>query len=397
MAVGIKHPKLLQGPLLPLLGAPEFHEWELARSITDYGQMQMIGWFRQEPFAELAHQWHTMPHRKQYWYSFIQGLFFNVPEIRNFMEQQSRRWEERLTAEPDTRLKFLVPRFRIENYAQQKTDAGMFIAYQVPEALRAESEAFLKQSNETQLKLGFPIRCSSLLDRGISLKPGDLSDFWQNIRRLSELAPDEDEKEYAIGRPEDGVCGGIAVLFTLHRDWLKSNPNAEQWCISEIIRIMQRPPPPGRFAHSEDITPDWQTFSARTIPVLWSENVGNEKWRQFTAVLATSYKYKVVEILFATAASLRKRLGNQFVSLQEFVCDWAVARRQLRQEEFIDKDDGAASWIAKEVAAFALGQRKSKPTPWDGLEVKKPRLSQRHTSALRFSTPNDAVKARTKL
>ncbi len=265
------------------------------------------------------------------------------------------------------RLKFLVPRFRIENYGRQKTDRGEFIIYQAPEALRKEGEAIRKKSNESQLKLGFPLQCEALLEGKISLKSEGVSAFWETIERLSLLTAEDEE--FAIGRPEDGVCGGIAVLFALHRDWLKANPKVAKRCIDEITKINRQPPPPGRFAHSDEITPDWQTFSARVVPILWSENLFDPVWRELAARLATSYKYKVVEMLFATAGNLRTRLGESFVGLQDFVCDWAVARWQWRYEESSHQNDAAANWITKEVGEFAAATRKLKASPWQGLHV----------------------------
>jgi len=380
MAVGCKHRSLFSGPLRPLLAVPEFHYWENARMIKEHSEIQMMGWFGKGVFANLARDWHGMPHRKCDWYPLAQYLFFSVPEIRGFLEEQSHQWDERGKTESDPQmahfLKQLAPRFRAENYhLTQDPQHGRMIIYQTPEALRLENERIAKKVDDDQLLLTFPLRCAQILDNGTGLKIEELQGFWETIQRIAQLRTPIEHNEDGIVRVEDAICGGISVLFTFHRHWLKSNSDKEKWCVEQIKTVLANPPKPGRFAYESDTTTfDWGSFCARIVPILWAEEPASSEWRGFAAFLVTSYKYKTVEILFATAAKYRKELGDGFSELQDFIFDWAEARWQ---SEFAGEKFDVVSWTNKEINAFANHQRPTKGVPWKGLVIKPaPRLSE---------------------
>ena len=376
MAVGGKQPSLFLGPLRALLAVPEFHYWEIARMVKDHSGMQMIGWFGKGAFANLARDWHDMPHRKFDWYRLAQYLFFNVPEIRSFLEEQSHHWDQRRETEPDPQMKHflkqLAPRFRVENYhLTEVPEHGSMVVYELPEALRLENEEIAKQADDDQLLLGFPLRCAQILDNGVGLQVEELQAFWETIQRVAKLKPSVGDDENGVVRVEDAICGGVAVLFVFHRSWLKSDPEKEKWCIEEIKAVLGSPPKSGRFAYEGDITTfDWGSFCARVVPILWAEEPTSREWRAFAASLVASYKYKTVEIFFATAAKCRKELGDGFSQLQDFVFDWAKARRRWQESEFAEERFDAASWVTEEINAFANNQRASKRVPWAGLVIK---------------------------
>ena len=104
--------------------------------------------------------------------------------------------------------------------------------------------------------------------------------------------------------------------------------------------------------------------------VLWQESPAEPATRRLVARLAIYRKYKTVEYLCAGVAARRRDLGEQFIELLEFVCDWAVEKRRAEGRRFDEEPPyDLAPWLEREVEAFVSRSRPRKSIPWHDLSV----------------------------
>ncbi len=244
--------------------------------------------------------------------------------------------------------------------AEQRPN-GVQIQYIPPEELRVENEAHLLAINGRQGLIVFPTQCCQLLEKGLPLTTEEAENIWQQVQRFSEM-PQATEDEDGLLRTENCICGGIAVLLSLASGWLNADPAKKEWCVEKIYDLAANPPPPPQIDFEGDISDwDWRTFCARIACLLWAEAPEDPNMRGLVVSLATTRKYKTVEILFRTAASVRAELGDSFLDLQDFLFDWAGIR--WRHEDGQGQQN-AGEWLEREVEAFALRRRPRKSAPW---------------------------------
>src|SRR5581483_4437987 len=81
------------------------------------------------------------------------------------------------------------------------------------------------------------------------------------------------ESGHAIVHVEDAVCGGIAVLLILHRDWLAADPDRMAWCRQKLEQVMQHPPSWSPFDDKSAVGDrHWDAFAAECGVALLAEN-----------------------------------------------------------------------------------------------------------------------------
>lgn len=368
-AVGCQQPELFAGVLSPLVTAPEFHDWEMARRIApDIGAM-----FSSRTDEKLVRTWTTQPWRQRGLDEIAFELFRTDEAFRGFIEPVTARWEERANvADAPPRFKFLVeqmaPRFRRGNYRVGM--AGAPLEYLPPTELLERNAVRQQQLDAHSLPHQFPFHCRGMLQRGTPMADTELESFWRRlefIAALNNLPPDET----GVMQKETSYCAAAAVLFILHRPWLRAHPDREQWLIERLTSCILQPPPPALMDNDRDIWGyDWSAYAALAVPVLWQESPDAPATRRLVARLATYRKYKTVEYLCGAAAARRFDLGEHFIELLEFVCDWAVEKQRAEGRRFDEKAYDLAPWLEREVEAFASRGRARKTVPWQHLSVK---------------------------
>ena len=126
-AVGNRTPKLLAGPLRPLLGSWVLIDWQMHLAQQDDAwRIGMIpGWGRAgRQVYEQVLQWHTMPHRKTLLRDVaIQVLLSDLP-TREFLDERRKAWLQQLATEPNETVELLAARFDINNYSLEDLGDG---------------------------------------------------------------------------------------------------------------------------------------------------------------------------------------------------------------------------------------------------------------------------------
>jgi hypothetical protein len=372
-AVGRKDPSLFQSALQPLLAVPEFHHWESQYSVQRHDYL-MDSWRNQgEQNIELAREWYALPHRMRGLHELAHWLFWNVPQMRPFFEQVRSNWSKQLTAVQEgdklkDYLEQLVAIYDIRNYNIRKHPKhGDVLVFEPPEELRAKSEKIPNDSEKQLLLPNFPLHCRQILNEGKPLPHESLEEFWDHLQRVSESTlPVDAEPGVDV---KDAVCGGAAVLLQFHCDWLEQHPERREWCVEQILKTIHDPPKARRYDSEVNIYDGyWDSFCAQAIPLLWAEEPDSPILRECVALLAASYHYKTVEILFASAANVRSRLRDNFKQLQHFLLRWAAARwkRDLTRHE-----KNPETWLQREVQAFVDKSITPQIPPLDDLSALK--------------------------
>jgi hypothetical protein len=378
-AVGRKNPSLFKDLLQPLLAVPEFHYWE-SKYHSESHDYLMIGWFgRGRHSVKLAQRWYSLPHRKKGLHDWAQDIFLNIQQMRPFFGNACLSWQNRLEVlhegdELRDYLEQLVAHYNIKNFrVQEHPEFGDIWIFQPPWGLRRKNEKIIKESEKRMLLLFFPLQCRQILNKSQPLAHDNLLQFWTVLQRISEFTPREDV-ESEINNVEDAICGGIAVLVELHRDWLKQNPEKEKWCIDALLKTIQNPPEPRGFDSEVDIADwRWDSFCAQSIPLLWVENPDSPVLRECVAILATSHHYKTVEILFASTVRVRGHLGENFKQLQHFLLRWAATRRKQYLISYgIFHSFDMRRWLKQEIEAFVKKSIPSQLPSWEKVSVKEP-------------------------
>jgi energy-coupling factor transporter ATP-binding protein EcfA2 len=375
-AVASKEPKLFLKSLKPFLGVLEFHRWEfLHRHDFDVRawNLDSAWWGEGEESIKRAREWHSLPHREQGLDLWARILFLNEPEFRAFFDEVRSSWIAKLKtvqelSEPTNFLEELKTRYEITkeflekliteydigNYSlENHSNHGEVWRFNPPEKLIARQEEFALANGDKQVLLFFPIKCEQIIDKGQPLPDNALPEFWDTLQNISKLVPPTDP-DSTHNRIEDAICGGVTVLLKLHRNWLRQNPDKDEWCITQIVKTIFNPPQPRECDQPDSlISLNWEAFCASIIPVLWAESPDSPILRECVIRLALSYHYETVKILFSSAANYRSTLGDSFKQLQHFLLQWAVIRWKQDYSLFEnDPNFNIEVWARQEAEAF---------------------------------------------
>jgi hypothetical protein len=381
-AVGCKKPPLFDGPLQPLLGVAEFHLWELEYSVEHQYLWSGVWWNQPEWLIRLAQEWHKLPHRERNLRDLAPHFFLNIPQIRPFFEKARSSWIKQLeNVENDNRLKEhleqLIAVYDIDKWQTQlHQDHGNIWAFEETKQECEKRESELQKIGNVRYLIAFPTQCRQILDENKPIEEERLEEFWGTLRNIAKQKSQDITKQ-DIACVESAVCGGLAVLFQLHRDWLRKYPAREKWCLKQLIKIIQNPPrKEGPYLEYDKCTWTWDSFCAQIIPILWAENPEDGEFRCYAASFASHPRYQTVELLFASAFKFRMQLKDHFKQLQHFTLRWAalreqllLARNQVSQDENKIRRKVRKKW-RREANAFANGKTPVAIPKWKEIAAK---------------------------
>jgi hypothetical protein len=289
---------------------------------------------------------------------------------------------ERWTSDEETReaTKFIAERFNPKNYELKigSDEKHLEIHFQWPEHMQEETSTELKKSEDGMLLLSFPVKCRRILDGEISLSIHELDEFWSQIQHIFTMAKQDIEIERPSQRV-DALCGGIAVLFLHHRDWLKEFPEKEEWCIKYIFDTLDEPPQPSSFDCEESISGlHWDAFAGEAGVLFLTEEPDNENVRYVAARGVMAYHEEATGSTLNRAFRLREKLGEEFTRLLNFSLLWTTLK-YLRPREH---HEGAeiekwGTWAERLFRYYVAGQVPSTPIPIGRLAKAGSRLYKR--------------------
>jgi hypothetical protein len=337
--VGKFRPDLFVSVLRPLLCVADWYLFENESQRGGLGRMGVSPPYlcNQEWVWESVQQWNTMPHRKLGLQDAAVGLFLRVSGVEDTLSTAAREWRERAaTGSEDEstclQLGCLAAQFDPDNWSRTPAEGGKTrVEYTPPEDLALKAETRQRNATAKLNLLTFPMDCWCYLRGEKSLLPTQVSDFWQRMQDLlSQDSIDAEGNPSAVNT--DCLCGGLAVLFLLCRDWLSTDEEREQWCREHLGWALLQP---SALNHSRLMGEfdTWESgaqhFLARLLPALWAEEPDSEVWPEGVAALCFSCQYKTVELLLASAFDVREVLGDRFGRLVDLVLGTGVWRWEM--------------------------------------------------------------------
>ena len=355
--VGKRHPDLFRSQLRDLLSSWEVYygdyETVAARAEMNLG---MVGWWREpEELVNLARDWFTAPYRR-YLLERIAVWLLQDEEMRPFFASLRERWSKMLDPEGRPRdLRLLIERLNPPNYRLAKgADGNEYLAFEWPEELREKTEQEATVAGQQAQFLGFPFRCRGILDGKVDLAQGDLDSLWEELTRIVALSFDDraDSQEFA-SRRWDAVCGGAAVLVCRHRDWLRTIPAREQWCLAQLVGALERRPTQPIFSVHDSIGEHyWDVFVGEAGVALLAEDKDDETARRLVAAGVMAFHHSATRQTVRCAFS-RRRLGVPFEQIHDLALAWAAVRCMVARSERLETDtERWRRWKSRLLEAF---------------------------------------------
>lgn len=379
LAVGLKDVGLLLGPLQPLLSIWQIYHWEphLRMDVNGCSMLDGATWGRWgERVLTQVREWRELEHRQIDVLQFSKTIMLSFADRREYFSAIRDFWRAQIAegTAPDS-LKLMIAQFDPGNYTKGEAhDGGVFLAeFRLPEDLRKTTEGANESAREGLLILGFPTKCRTLLDAGASLESAQIDVFWDTTRELASL------RAKYTGHPHAayvaaGVAGGIAVLFILHRNFLRTHAEREEWCIEQIHEVLQESPRP-EFDHPDaDTELTWEGFLAQFAAVWLSENATEPSVRGLAAACICTYHAKTTGLFLRQAFRLRSELGNEFVSLCNVALLWAALRWAGVSITWEIRNESIARWGARLIGWFIARRIPGYPLEWAAVSKRVRRL-----------------------
>jgi DNA replication protein DnaC len=324
-AVGRKSPMLFNDELRALVPVWQLQDWEENYKFQQLESLQgtaMMMWSRWgESLFNLVQEWHTLDHRKITIGEVLLQQFFNNADARLILIGAQRQWAEELenlggSADAGF-LEKIVIQFAESNWQMRKVENDIAVVFEEPEE-RKQRLAEVRIANDKHIEvLSFPMYCRKMIDEKKVLAPSELESFWA---RLKVIADDAEQARNRGDRPEDAIMGGIAVLELLHQEWIEADPEREEWCGEQFLKILENPPARPQFHIAEStFNCHWDNFAAMLIPSILAAAPNLEVYRSLCAEFALRFNYSVIKDLMASAFELRETLGDDFRRLQHLI------------------------------------------------------------------------------
>lgn len=325
IAVGRKHPPLFKDELRGLVPLWQLQAWEenyriqQAESLLGFNVIQWSRWG--EAIFNMVRDWHSLDHRKTTLGDELFKLFVIDVEFRLFMKDVQLQWTRHLEnlgqSEEAKHLEKIALRFDEKNWSTRKIENAIALEFVEPEE-RTQRLASERKSIEQGLEiLSFPFSCRKMIDERKGFKTEELEEFWQRLKRIGNNS----EQALARGdRPEDAILGGIALFYTLHKEWVEADSDRDNWCGEQFCKILYTPPPHPQFHVAESSSNyHWDNFVAIMLPQLLAEDLSNEVSRSFCAEFALAFNYSVIQDLMTFAFEHRAVLQDDFYRLQYII------------------------------------------------------------------------------
>jgi hypothetical protein len=381
--VGKRQRDLFEGPLRPLLSAPEIYAWEITKLVRGRSHLMIGAFDKGEWFIKLARQFHGLEHRKSDLRDIAILLMLQRPAMRDYFAGLRDAWcqEGRHGRMAELTDQLVVALDRSNYEVREDPQHGVVLvnveALRIQEARADEHRAM----NDQMLVTTFPMRCRTILDEQQRQTEEQLAELWSNWKRIRELArsgpalPGGEERfgdEYA-----NAISGGVAV-FLWHDDWYSAEGSRRTELEAALRWVLSEPPEARDFDSDNSVsTWTWEGFGAEAAAMLWARDRNNGEWRRTVAEGVFSQKYTALRLLFARCAEHRRSLGEDFARLRRLALEWAYVRDRMdvirntpRAAHELDEKvverlrQEFAAWAEERVAAFVAGSSLAMPADW---------------------------------
>jgi hypothetical protein len=323
--IGKRKPRYFETTLRPLLGVSSFYIWE-PRILVERanGSLGLMGWWNQpRRLKELAGEWHGFPHRRVELSRMAAWLMLNSSEMESFFAETRQRWLPLLGDQGESSvLRVLIELLDRSNYKETPLDGQKVqITFVPPEALVRQATEKTSSAEQSSRLATFPMECRRTLDADKQIPADNLPAFWESLQTIASLSPSEPSE---VSSQAAAICGGIAVLVKLHREWLTSQQMI--WCLNWFRQIANDPPERDNFDMPGSSEWTWDSFAGEIAVCLLKEAPDNEGLRYRVALGVVGFHHTATRGTMRVSHQFRESLGALFESMQHLAIRWAMLR-----------------------------------------------------------------------
>ena len=369
-------PKLLEGPLRPLLSCPEMHEWEIEALTQGAHRMGLIAdYLHPEETRNKVRKWEEMAHRAKHITQVAIRLFLFDEPMAGFFEQTRDYWQGRVGEFPEgSPLRdytgTLLAQFDRSNWRTVKDKNGVPAEVYVPPPELQKRAKEAEQDLQDVLPLRMIFHCRQALDGESSIDGEQIGQFYRTVQELNDRETTDGEEAERVAR---AVVAGIAVLTEKHWDWLNEDGTRADWCRSTLLALLSSPPQMDLvFSEYDRSGLSFEDFAARAVVPFWADNLADSELREAVAHRAMAVHYSAVTFLTRAAFGRRQELGEDFDRLIAFLLRWAVLREDIhrtRYQEHASVD--VEGWFATHGQSFVDGSMPADWSNWGEIAVSK--------------------------
>jgi hypothetical protein len=382
-AVGLRHPSLFCVLLQPLLGIPFLYQVQLSaagqEADPDWQTSLMQPWAHKgKAVYERALEWNQMLHRRRVLHDVVQWLMFQDGGTMEYMTQCRLRWKEKWARElgdPEidtTRLEFLLARFDSANYTKTELPDGTTqIEQKVPKELQRKSEASMERVSLEGVVLRLLQASRKVLSGALHFEDTQLPAL---VATLHQIRDSKMESECLQLYRSRALAGGIAVLLSCHREWLRQNPEAEAWCLQTLSELKGTPEAD---SYPESLGDTWEeAYRAEAALGLMCEP--EEEWvRRAVFEGVTGFYYESTRLVMQAAYRRRAELGTRFDELVNLAIAWAAIRYAANHEQRARTADVLQPYKDAMFRRYQSGRMRGTPISLERAQVLGRRLAER--------------------
>lgn len=334
--VGKRDPRLFFQPLRPLLAVSAFYIWEprilMERASANLG---VLDWWNQPPnLAQLAREWHTAEHRRGDLKRIASWWMLQSKEMQSFFAVSRETWTRELeTTENADDLRLLIAQLDEANWRDTAVDGGRVRSeFALPNELATKLLEDADRAEDAQRLITFPIDCRRILDGGKNLPENECPSFLEMAKRISAQQVDGDKQ---LERKKSSVAGAVAVLLTQNFAWVESDLERSQWCLEQLARIVESPPPRSEFDSPEAVGDStWDCFIAEAAVGLLRTDADGDFTRELVAFGVMAYHYGTTKKAMSLARRRGTLLADDFERMKNLAIHWSLVRRVGSECEF---------------------------------------------------------------
>lgn len=339
-------PELIWGQLQPLLSAPELLMADRIATLGPSNLLPFLG-FIDKVHTERAQKWGEMPHRKLPLAELLIRDAFHDPDAAEKLAKAREIWQK----EDGERWKHLIAQLDPANRNLQRYEDGSFILdYEPPAELRDEIQETNTDITSSQIWLGLPGKLRKWIDERSEPSPEELESFWGESQKAIAQPADQHLLSQGVIAKADLECGVAALFLICAREWLRSQPEREEWCRRALLAPFEgEPPATHEFDSAEQFSSDsWDGFCADALPLLWAESPQDPELRSGVARLAIHLHLETVQRTFKATAE-NPNLTQGLAELEHLSLHWARFKlwRRIRRQVTEYKESENAEVFAK--------------------------------------------------
>jgi hypothetical protein len=336
--VGKQQPSLFRDGLRPLLGCAELYalDFNAATRRTRANPSEMIGWSGQpKSLFDLARDWYAAPHRQTVLRDLAVDLLTEHEDLRSFFRAAKQKWLAQTDDMPLSSFRLLSERLTFENYVFFRDQDGNIVRQlrwpeDVQRAIAAEQPGF---DAGTRL-MSLPMQCRSVLKAGAPLRESERDDLWRQINEVESAVRNADGAQVeSVFSPMDAICGGIAVLLTLHYEWLAADAERLTWsraCLESTLSAA-----PAAFGFESGVGDlHWDCFAADCAIRLLQADLDDVLARTVVSETIAGNRYAATEYVMSCAFAMRVQLGDDFKRMQALAALWSALRRRCEHLKY---------------------------------------------------------------